>query len=225
MPTGRCAAATSTSCATGWPSTNRTSPRAPSSPTTRGRSPSPPRTAWPARTRCPSRIWPTRRSPCSPRPPAGGLRPARPPVHPVGAPDPPHPAGPDHQRDPLAGGPGPYRPPDQLDGPHLQPRRRRPHPGRRPASPAARAGLVHQPGEPAHPRPQRDRPVNDRGARRRCAVESRLGRLRLAPADPRRTALPRHRGPGPGPVNLGAGQRHDRLGWATVVAVSQAGGP
>ena len=108
--------------------------------------------------------------------PAGGLRPARPPAHSVGAPDPPHPAGPDHQRDPLAGGPGPHRPPDQLDGPHLQPRRRRPHPHRRPASPAARAGLVHQPGEPAHPRPQRNRPVNDRGARLRpCGLNPGSG--------------------------------------------------
>jgi DNA-binding MarR family transcriptional regulator len=67
-PTGPCAAATSTSCATGWPSTNQISPQAPHSPTTRGRSPSPPPTAWPTGPRCRSKSWPARRSPCSPRP-------------------------------------------------------------------------------------------------------------------------------------------------------------
>jgi DNA-binding transcriptional LysR family regulator len=57
----RCAAATSTSCATGWPSTSQTSPPEPCSPTTSGRSPSPPPTASPPSPRCPSRTWPARK--------------------------------------------------------------------------------------------------------------------------------------------------------------------
>ncbi len=87
----------------------------------------------------------------------------RAPAHGVRTPDPPHSARPDDQRDPLAGSPRAHRPPHQLNRPHLQPRRRRPHPHRRPAPAATRAGLVHQPREPAHPRPQRNRQLNDRG--------------------------------------------------------------
>jgi DNA-binding transcriptional LysR family regulator len=49
--------------------TNQISPQAPRSPTTRGRSPSRLRTASQGSTRSPSRIWPARKSPCSPRPP------------------------------------------------------------------------------------------------------------------------------------------------------------
>ena len=35
---------------------------------------------------------------------------------------------------------------------------------------AARSGLVRQPGEPAHPRPQRSRRLHDRGARHRTIL-------------------------------------------------------
>src|ERR1700735_927487 len=57
----------------------------------------------------------------------GGLLPPTLPPHPISTPHPPRPARPDHQRDPLAGGARAHRPPDQLDGSHLQPRRHRPH--------------------------------------------------------------------------------------------------
>ena len=79
--------------------------------------------------------------------------------------DPPHPAGADHQRNPLPGGPGPHRPPHQLGRSHLRPRRRCPHPHHRPASAAARAGLVHRPGQSPDPCPQPDRGRPDRGIR------------------------------------------------------------
>ena len=76
-----------------------------------------------------------------------------PPRTPIRTPDPPHPASPDDQRDPLAGGPRQHRPPHQFHRPHLQSRRRSPHPHRRSAPATAGPGLVRQPGEPAHPRP------------------------------------------------------------------------
>src|SRR6516162_4352073 len=89
--------------------------------------------------------------------------------------DPPHPARANHQRDPLAGGPGPHRPPHQLGRAHLRPQRRRPHPDRRSASPATRAGLAHQPGEPTYPRPQPNRSSHDCGGRRHPCM-TRLSR-------------------------------------------------
>ena len=84
-------------------------------------------------------------------------------AHAIGATDPPHSARPDHQRDPLAGGPRAHRPP--------RPARPFPYSTATTSSsspspgcpPAARAGLVHRPGEPAHPRPQRSRERDDRG--------------------------------------------------------------
>jgi len=123
-----------------------------------------------------------------PNHPARGLRPDRPAAYVVRTPDPPHPARPDHQRDPLAGGARAHRAPDQLDGPHLQPRRHRPRPDRGPAPHSARAGLVHQPGQPAHPRPQRGRPFHDRGARRRTVTGATA--LKAPGSDDRRA---RHR--------------------------------
>jgi DNA-binding transcriptional LysR family regulator len=53
----------------------------------------------------------------------------------------------------------------QFHCPHLQPRRHHPHPHRRHPPATTRAGLVRQPREPTHPRPQRNSQCHDRGTR------------------------------------------------------------
>src|ERR1700761_6365933 len=95
--------------------------------------------------------------------PARRVRPAGAAADTVRAGDPPHSAGADDQRDPGPGRPRPHRPPDQLHRPHLQPERHRPGPDRGPAAVAAGPGLEHPPGQPAHPRPQRHRPLHGCG--------------------------------------------------------------